>query len=121
VGDQRVRVGALDVDRLELAVTAEPQALRFGRYGSLEAVPAAGADEATLLTHDAHTADPSYAFALSRLDDSGFAHTPIGVFRQVQRPSYDELMSAQIEAAREQQGDGDLAALLAGSDTWRVG
>jgi 2-oxoglutarate ferredoxin oxidoreductase subunit beta len=43
------------------------------------------------------------------------------VFRQVPRASYDELMSAQIEAAREQQGDGDLAALLAGSDTWQVG
>ena len=97
------------------------QALRFGRYGALEAVPAKGADEATLLTHDAHVRDPSYAFALSRLDDSGFEHAPIGVFRQVQRPSYDELMSAQIEAAREQQGDGDLAALLAGSDTWQVG
>jgi 2-oxoglutarate/2-oxoacid ferredoxin oxidoreductase subunit beta len=97
------------------------QALRFGRYGSLEAVAAAGADEQTLLTHDAHTPDPSYAFALSRLDDSDFAHAPIGVFRQVQRASYDELMSAQIEAAREQQGDGDLAALLAGSDTWQVG
>jgi 2-oxoglutarate/2-oxoacid ferredoxin oxidoreductase subunit beta len=96
------------------------QALRFGRYGSLETVPAADADESTLLTHDAHAPDPSYAFALSRLDDSSFAHAPIGVFRQVPRASYDELMSAQIEAAREQQGDGDLAALLAGSDTWQV-
>ena len=30
-------------------------------------------------------------------------------------------MSAQIESARQQQGDGDLTALLAGSDTWQVG
>jgi hypothetical protein len=30
-------------------------------------------------------------------------------------------MSAQIDAARERKGDGDLATLLAGSDTWRVG
>ena len=75
----------------------------------------------SLLVHDAHAADPSYAFALSRLDSSDFAHTPIGVFRQVPRPSYDDLMSEQIEAARAQQGDGDLAALLAGGDTWQVG
>jgi 2-oxoglutarate/2-oxoacid ferredoxin oxidoreductase subunit beta len=94
--------------------------LRFSRYGSLEAVEAAGQEE-SLLTHDAHAADPSYAFALSRLDSSDFAHTPIGIFRQAPRSSYDELMSAQIETAREQQGDGDLAALLAGSDTWQVG
>jgi 2-oxoglutarate/2-oxoacid ferredoxin oxidoreductase subunit beta len=65
--------------------------------------------------------DPAYAFALSRLDHSDFAHTPIGVFRQVPRDSYDELMAAQIADARAQQGDGDLAALLAGPGTWQVG
>jgi 2-oxoglutarate ferredoxin oxidoreductase subunit beta len=94
--------------------------LRFGQYGSLEPDLATGADDNTLLSHDAHLSDPSYAFALSRLDRTDFAHTPIGVFRQAQRPSYDELMSAQLENAREEQGDGDLAALLAGSDTWQV-
>jgi 2-oxoglutarate/2-oxoacid ferredoxin oxidoreductase subunit beta len=97
------------------------QGLRFGRYGSLEAVPVAGTDPGSLLVHDAQNADPSYAFALSRLDSSDFAHAPIGVFRKVERPSYDELMSAQIDAARQKQGDGDLAALLAGPDTWQVG
>jgi 2-oxoglutarate/2-oxoacid ferredoxin oxidoreductase subunit beta len=99
----------------------DSKGLRFSRHGSLEAVDAAGCDPDTLLTHDAHAADPSYAFALSRLDSSDFAHTPIGVFRQAPRHSYDELMSAQIESARVQQGDGDLAALLVGSDTWQVG
>jgi 2-oxoglutarate/2-oxoacid ferredoxin oxidoreductase subunit beta len=95
--------------------------LRFNRYGSLEAVDAVAADAGSLLTHDAHAADPSYAFALSRLDSSDFAHTPIGVFRQVPRPSYDDLMSEQLETARAEKGDGDLAALLAGGDTWQVG
>jgi 2-oxoglutarate/2-oxoacid ferredoxin oxidoreductase subunit beta len=95
--------------------------LRFGPYGSLEAVDVAGTDESSLLVHDAHAADPSYAFALSRLDNADFAHTPIGVFRSVPRPSYDELMTEQLEAARERQGEGDLATLLAGADTWQVG
>ncbi len=96
------------------------QGLRFGRYGSLEAVPADGTDPESLLVHDAHGQDPSYAFALSRLDSSDFAHTPIGVFRAVERASYDEAMAAQIDEARQKQGDGDLADLLAGSDTWQV-
>jgi len=96
------------------------QGLRFGRYGSLEAVEVAGAGERSLLAHDAETADPAYAFALSRLGDTDFTHTPIGVFRQVARPSYDEMMAAQLEEARAKQGQGDLAALLAGSDTWQV-
>ncbi|MGH3300240.1 MAG: 2-oxoacid:ferredoxin oxidoreductase subunit beta [Streptosporangiaceae bacterium] len=95
--------------------------LRFGRHGGLEVVPADGTDQEALLVHEAGTSDPSYAFALSRLDSTDFAHTPIGLFRKVERPSYDELMSAQIDAAREKQGDGDLADLLAGSDTWQVG
>ena len=70
--------------------------------------------------HDAHVDDPSYAFALSRLDNTEFAHTPIGVFRSVERATYDDRMSEQIDAVRQKQGDGDLAALLAGADTWTV-
>src|SRR5262245_55463949 len=95
--------------------------LRFGNLGSLEAVAVDGADPDSLVVHDAHAADVSYAFALSRLDSVDFAHTPIGVFRDVQRPTYDDEMSAQLDAARSRQGAGDLAALLAGSDTWEVG
>ena len=94
--------------------------LRFGRTGSLEAVDVAGADPDSLVVHDAHAADPSYAFALSRLDSADFAHTPIGVFRQQPRDSYDDLMAEQISAARARQGEGDLAELLTGSDTWQV-
>ena len=80
----------------------------------------ATADEDTLITHDAHRADPSYAFALSRLDTADFRHTPVGVFRQVEQASYDQLMAEQIDAARSRSGPGDLAALLAGNDTWAV-
>jgi 2-oxoglutarate/2-oxoacid ferredoxin oxidoreductase subunit beta len=58
--------------------------------------------------------------ALSRLDSYDFTHTPIGVFRSVERGSYDDAMAAQIETAHS-SGAGDLAKLLAGSDTWEVG
>ena len=78
------------------------------------------AGEASVLVHDAHAADPSYAFALSRLDTADFRHTPVGIFRQVEQASYDQLMAEQIDAARSRSGPGDLAALLAGSDTWEV-
>jgi len=37
--------------------------LRFGPLGSLEVVPAEAAADGSLLVHDAHAADPSYAFA----------------------------------------------------------
>jgi 2-oxoglutarate ferredoxin oxidoreductase subunit beta len=76
------------------------------------------------LIHDTHAVDPSAAFALSRLDDRSMAHVPVGVFRSVQRPTYDDQVRAQVGSAVEHAGgrasDDDLAALLAGSDTWRV-
>src|SRR6201992_3342382 len=95
----------------------DTRGLRFGPFGQLEAVEVTAADEGSLITHDAHRADPSYAFALSRLDTAGFPDTPGRVFRQVEQASYDQLMAEQIDAARSRSGPGDLAALLAGNDT----
>jgi 2-oxoglutarate ferredoxin oxidoreductase subunit beta len=93
--------------------------LVYGPYGTLEPVPAASVPAESLVVHDVTRADPSYAFALSRLDTPDFAHTPVGVFRSVERPSYDELMADQLEQART-GGPGDLAKLLSGNDTWEV-
>jgi 2-oxoglutarate ferredoxin oxidoreductase subunit beta len=72
------------------------------------------------VVHDAHREDPAYAFALSRLSGSDLRYTPMGVFRSVQRPTYDRMMADQLEDARA-QAPGDLGALLAGGDTWTVG
>jgi 2-oxoglutarate ferredoxin oxidoreductase subunit beta len=94
--------------------------LRFGRTGSLEAVDVAGADPDSLVVHDAHAADPSYAFALSRLDSADFAHTPIGVFRQQPGASYDDLMAEQMRGPGPAAGGGSSRA-AGGSDTWQVG
>jgi 2-oxoglutarate ferredoxin oxidoreductase subunit beta len=90
-----------------------------GAYGALEAVEAASVPESELVVHDATRQDPAYAFALSRLDSLDFSHTPIGVFRSVEKPSYDELMADQIKTAQS-AGQGDLAKLIAGNDTWQV-
>ncbi len=93
--------------------------LTYGPYGALIAVEVSSVPESELVVHDVTRTDPSYAFALSRLDPGDFSHTAIGVFRSVPRPSYDELMADQIATARS-GGEGDLAALLAGNDTWEV-
>jgi 2-oxoglutarate/2-oxoacid ferredoxin oxidoreductase subunit beta len=85
--------------------------------GSVEIVDVT--DEAELLVHDAHHTEPSAAFALSRLTQSTVNATPIGIFRDVERPVYDDLMSQQLVAAREKQ-EGDIAALLQSGDTWTI-
>jgi 2-oxoglutarate ferredoxin oxidoreductase subunit beta len=88
---------------------------------ALKVVNVADVDASALLVHDAHADDPSHAFDLSRLADLSLARTPIGVFRAVQRPVYDDLMRGQLDQARATQGEPDLAELLAGGDTWTVG
>ncbi len=93
--------------------------------GSLAVVRRSDADPTTVIRHDMHADDPSAAFALSRLDHPSLGHVPMGIFRSVQRPTYDDLVRGQIDAAVEQWGgeatDEDLATLLAGRDSWTVG
>ena len=79
--------------------------------------------ESDLLVHDAHADDPTTAFALSRLTDAGILHqSPIGVFRQVERPTYDDQARDQIVTAATGQDDQRkaLAGLINGGDTWTV-
>ena len=71
------------------------------------------------LVWDAHHPEASPAFALSRLTRDAVGATPIGVFRNIERPVYDDLMEEQLVAAREQR-EGDLAALLGSGDTWTI-
>ncbi|MFE9931458.1 2-oxoacid:ferredoxin oxidoreductase subunit beta [Streptomyces sp. NPDC005533] len=89
--------------------------------GDLEVVDVTPANESRILVHDAKTASPTTAFALSRLaDPDTLHHTPIGVFRSVERPVYDTLMADQLDTAIDRSGKGDLGALLTGNDTWTV-
>ncbi|MFI7541243.1 2-oxoacid:ferredoxin oxidoreductase subunit beta [Actinoplanes sp. NPDC049599] len=77
----------------------------------------------TPVVHDATVDDPAYAFALSRLSGSDLGTTPIGVFRNVTRPSYDELISKQLEDAKAQvtgTPNQMLNELLNAGDTWTI-
>ena len=77
----------------------------------------------TAVVHDATVDDPAYAFALSRLSGSDLGTTPIGVFRNVKRPSYDNLVQKQLEDAKaEITGTPDqmLGELLNAGDTWTI-
>ncbi len=88
---------------------------------TLQIVEVADVGEDALLVHDAHAADPSAAFALAHLADIvSLERTPIGVFRDVQRPTYDALMAGQIAKATETSGAGDLQSLIEGNDTWTI-
>ena len=45
---------------------------------------------------------------------------PVGIFRAVERTTYDESVTKQVEAARAKLGEGDVEKLLNSGDTWYV-
>jgi 2-oxoglutarate ferredoxin oxidoreductase subunit beta len=92
--------------------------------GTLGVAEVATVGVGALVVHDAHQPDPSAQFALSRLDDAAMANVPIGVFRDVARPTYDDQVRGQIDAAMSaaggRPGDDDVFGLIAGKDTWTI-
>ena len=81
-------------------------------------------EKGAVVVHDPTLDDPSQAFQLSRLDSPEMTHVPMGIFRQVSRPTYDDLVRGQVDAARDTAGgaatDAELGDLLRGRDTWTV-
>jgi 2-oxoglutarate/2-oxoacid ferredoxin oxidoreductase subunit beta len=88
-------------------------------FGGLRIAENSQVEADEIVVHDATRADPSYAFALSRLSTQDLRYTPMGVFRAVQKPTYDAMMAEQLDVAAVQE-PADLGALLAGNDTWDV-
>ena len=89
-------------------------------FGECEIVEVADVGEDALLVHDETRADPALAFALSRLSSSPTMPTPVGVFRSITRPTYENEVQRQLVNASERQGPGDLAKLIGTGATWEV-
>jgi 2-oxoglutarate ferredoxin oxidoreductase subunit beta len=101
----------------EFCVTHPPSA--FG----LKVRPTADVDPSEIVVHDAAVAEPDYAFALSRLPHDDLRNTPIGVFRSVHRPAYDDLVRLQVDNARAKltaTPEAELSNLLTSGDTWTI-
>ena len=78
-----------------------------------------GISEDDLLFHDERLPEPSLAYFLSRMRYPEYPE-PIGVFRDVDRPRYEELLNEQIAESRRTRGDGDLQQLFQAGETWTV-
>ena len=93
-----------------------------GVDGSLQVARVDEVGVAALIVHDAHRDDPSLAFELSRLTDSGtIVNAPVGIFRDVDRPTYDDLARTQVSMAEDPaRRVSELQGLINGSDTWTV-
>ena len=85
----------------------------------LEIVNVADVGKDDILWHDEFTEDPTVAFQLARMEQPDFPE-PFGIFRNVNRPVYDEEVQQQVDKVVKDKGEGDLESLLHGSETWRV-
>jgi 2-oxoglutarate ferredoxin oxidoreductase subunit beta len=103
------------------------QPIRFGHDGErgvvraadggLEIIELSDGAEADLIVHDPARRDPSLAFSLARLAEDPTGPTPIGIFRDVERPVYGR---GDEPGTRQPPTETDLAELLTHGDTWNV-
>jgi 2-oxoglutarate ferredoxin oxidoreductase subunit beta len=78
-----------------------------------------GVTEKDLLVHDAKNPDPSYAFLLANMELPDLP-VPVGIFRSIEKPTYEDMLHAQIAKAKQAQGEGDLKKILFDAETWSV-
>ena len=88
----------------------EPEVVQLGE---------GGVTEADLLVHDEQGANRALACLLSEFELPRFP-VPIGIFRAVTEPTYDERNAQLQELARATKGRGDLSRLLSSGDTWTI-
>jgi 2-oxoglutarate ferredoxin oxidoreductase subunit beta len=78
-----------------------------------------GVDESELIIHDEKSPDSYLAYMLARMEYPQFP-VPVGVFRSVEKATYEDLMADQIKAAVEKLGPGDLDKLINSGETWTI-
>jgi len=71
-----------------------------------------------LVVHDESAPNGGLAFFLSQFE--GELPVPLGVFRAVEQPVYEDLNGALAAAARMNKGQGTLEKLFNSGDTWTI-
>jgi 2-oxoglutarate/2-oxoacid ferredoxin oxidoreductase subunit beta len=90
-----------------------------GAHPEIVTIGENGITENDLLVHDIYLKDPSVAFMLARMEQPDFPQ-PVGIFRAIERPTYEDMMEDQIEAAVAKAGPGNLEKLINSGETWVV-
>jgi 2-oxoglutarate ferredoxin oxidoreductase subunit beta len=117
---------AKDVRQDRMVYLEHGKPLRFGKgmeHGiRLDGFTPAVVEDATgddgLLVHDIHTDNPMLANILVGMDYPAYP-VPVGVFRDIAAPVYEDLVAHQVEQARA-SSPPDFEALLRGGETWEV-
>ena len=73
-----------------------------------------------MLVHDEFDESPVLATLLAHLTDDPTMPTPIGIFRQISKATYDGEVEEQIHTVTDKKGKGDLEKVLFAGNTWEV-
>jgi 2-oxoglutarate ferredoxin oxidoreductase subunit beta len=80
-----------------------------------------GISASDILVHDVKREDPTFAFMLANLDGQAGFPTPIGVFRDVRKPTADEITWELIDKAKTSaKKQLSVAEFLSQGETWTV-
>jgi 2-oxoglutarate ferredoxin oxidoreductase subunit beta len=88
----------------------EPEVVTIGEHA---------ASEADLVMHDESAEHSGLAFFLAQFDAPKFP-VPLGVFRAVRQPTYEEMNTQLHTDAAARKGRGTLAGLFSSGDTWTI-
>lgn len=73
-----------------------------------------------ILVHDAHAEDNTLQLKLAMMDNEHGFPVALGVIRDVEAPTYDEAVNAQIEEVKAAKNYHSFEELLDTQDTWEV-
>ena len=97
--DRGVKLNGLDIEIADL--TAHPE------------------ESKNLLVHNTQIASPHYSYLLSQMEYPEMP-VPFGVFRDIQKPTYEGMMEEQAQTAVQKRGAGNLKDILYSSEVWKV-
>jgi 2-oxoglutarate ferredoxin oxidoreductase subunit beta len=78
-----------------------------------------GVGESDLIVHNEKSRDSYLAYMFARMEYPEYP-VPIGIFRDIEKPTYEDLMTGQIDGAIARMGPGNLEKLINSGETWTV-
>jgi 2-oxoglutarate ferredoxin oxidoreductase subunit beta len=72
-----------------------------------------------LLVHDENAAEPNLSYIIGRMQYPEYP-VPMGIFRSVSKPTYEDMLNNQVESAIAAKGPGNLEKLINSGETWVI-
>jgi 2-oxoglutarate ferredoxin oxidoreductase subunit beta len=72
-----------------------------------------------ILVHNENAHEPNLPYILGRMQFPEYP-VPMGVFRAIEKPTYERMLAGQISAAVDAKGAGSLEKLINSGETWVI-